>query len=67
VGYSPFSLSVIHKEGLCLSNVDINRLMMMMLIIMMVNIYPDCVCGMALSIEQALNSKYIKLVIKYVL
>jgi hypothetical protein len=30
VGYSPFSLCVIHKEGLCLSNEDINRLMMIM-------------------------------------
>jgi hypothetical protein len=29
VGYGPFSLSIIHKEGLCLSSGDINRLMMM--------------------------------------
>jgi hypothetical protein len=29
VGYSPFSLCVIHKEGLCSSSGDINRLMMM--------------------------------------
>jgi hypothetical protein len=28
VGYGPFSLCVIHKEGLCLSSGDINRLMM---------------------------------------
>jgi hypothetical protein len=28
VGYSPFSLCVIHKEGLCPSSGDINRLMM---------------------------------------
>jgi hypothetical protein len=28
VGYGPFSLCVIHKEGLCPSSVDINRLMM---------------------------------------
>jgi hypothetical protein len=28
VGYGPFSLCVIHKEGLCPSNGDINRLMM---------------------------------------
>jgi hypothetical protein len=30
VGYGPFSLWVIHKEGLCPSSGDINRLMMMM-------------------------------------
>jgi hypothetical protein len=30
VGYGPFSLCVIHKEGLCPSSGDINRLMMMM-------------------------------------
>jgi hypothetical protein len=30
VGYCPFSLCVIHKEGLCPSSGDINRLMMMM-------------------------------------
>jgi hypothetical protein len=29
VGYGPFSLSVIHKEGLYPSSGDINRLMMM--------------------------------------
>jgi hypothetical protein len=28
VGYGPFSLWVIHKEGLCPSSADINRLMM---------------------------------------
>jgi hypothetical protein len=31
VGYGPFSLCVIHKEGLCPSSGDINRLMMMVL------------------------------------
>jgi hypothetical protein len=31
VGYRPFSLWVIHKEGLCPSSGDINRLMMMMM------------------------------------
>jgi hypothetical protein len=30
VGYGPFSLRVIHKEGLCPSSGDINRLIMMM-------------------------------------
>jgi hypothetical protein len=30
VGYGPFSLCVIHKEGLCPSRGDTNRLMMMM-------------------------------------
>jgi hypothetical protein len=30
VDYGPFSLCVIHKEGLCPSSRDINRLMMMM-------------------------------------
>jgi hypothetical protein len=30
VGYGPFSLSVIHKEGLCPSSGDLNRLMTMM-------------------------------------
>jgi hypothetical protein len=30
VGYGPCSLCVIHKEGLCPSSRDINRLMMMM-------------------------------------
>jgi hypothetical protein len=34
VGYGPFSLSLIHKEGLCLSSGDINRLMMMMMMMM---------------------------------
>jgi hypothetical protein len=29
VGYGPFSLYVIHKEGLCPSGGDFNRLMMM--------------------------------------
>jgi hypothetical protein len=32
VGYDPFSLCVIHKEGLCPSSGDINRLMMIILI-----------------------------------
>jgi hypothetical protein len=31
VSYGPFSLCVIHKEGLCPSSGDINRLMMMMM------------------------------------
>jgi hypothetical protein len=31
VGYGPFSLWVIHKEGLCPSSGDINRLMMISL------------------------------------
>jgi hypothetical protein len=31
VGYGLFSLCVIHKEGLCPSSGDINRLMMMMI------------------------------------
>jgi serine/threonine protein kinase len=35
VGCGPFSLCVIHKEGLCHSSVDINRLMMMMMMMMM--------------------------------
>jgi hypothetical protein len=30
VGYGPFSLCIIHKEGLSLSSGDINSLMMMM-------------------------------------
>jgi hypothetical protein len=30
VGYSPFSLCVIHKEGQCPSSGDINRLIMVM-------------------------------------
>jgi hypothetical protein len=30
LGYGPFSLYVIHKEGLCLSSGNINKLMMMM-------------------------------------
>jgi hypothetical protein len=32
VGYGQFSLWVIHKEGLCPSSGDINRLMTMMMI-----------------------------------
>jgi hypothetical protein len=32
VGYGPFSLWVIHKEDLCPSSGDINRLMMMMMV-----------------------------------
>jgi hypothetical protein len=35
VGYGPFCLRVIHKEGLCPSSGDINRLMMMMMMMMM--------------------------------
>jgi hypothetical protein len=31
VGYDRFSLCVIHKEGLCASSGDINRLMMMLM------------------------------------
>jgi hypothetical protein len=31
VSYGPFSLCVIHKEGLCSCSVGINRLMMMMM------------------------------------
>jgi hypothetical protein len=31
VGYGPFSLWLIHKEGLCPSSGDINRLMMILL------------------------------------
>jgi hypothetical protein len=31
VGYGPFSLYLIHKEGLCPSCGDINKLMMMMM------------------------------------
>jgi hypothetical protein len=31
VDYLPFSLWVIHKEGLCLSSGDINMLIMMMM------------------------------------
>jgi hypothetical protein len=30
VGYGPFSLCVIHEEGLCLSVGDINKLMMIL-------------------------------------
>jgi hypothetical protein len=32
VGYGPFSLWVIHKEGLCPSSGDIHRLMMVMIV-----------------------------------
>jgi hypothetical protein len=35
VGYGPFSLCVIHREGLCPNSGDINRLMMMMMMMMM--------------------------------
>jgi hypothetical protein len=31
VGYGPFSLWVIHKEGLCPSSGDINKLMMILI------------------------------------
>jgi hypothetical protein len=31
VGNGPFSLCIIHKEGLCLRSGDVNRLMMMMM------------------------------------
>jgi hypothetical protein len=34
VSYGPFSLSVIHEEGLCYSSEDINRLMMMVMMMM---------------------------------
>jgi flagellar biosynthesis protein FlhB len=33
VGYGTFSLFVIHKEGLCPSSGDINKMMMMMMMI----------------------------------
>jgi hypothetical protein len=33
VGYGPFFLCVIHKEGLCPSSGDINRLVMMMILL----------------------------------
>jgi hypothetical protein len=33
VGYGPLSLCIIHKEGLCLSSGDINRLMRIIIII----------------------------------
>jgi hypothetical protein len=36
VGYGPFSLWLIHKEGLCLSSGDINMLMMMIFKMMLV-------------------------------
>jgi hypothetical protein len=35
-GNGPFSLCVIHKEGLCLSSGDINTMMMMMMMMMYV-------------------------------
>jgi hypothetical protein len=38
VGYGPFSLCVIHKEGLCPSSGDINRLVMMMSFLILCNI-----------------------------
>jgi hypothetical protein len=37
VGYDPFSLCEIHKEGLCPSSGNINRLMLMMIK------YPDLI------------------------
>jgi hypothetical protein len=37
VGYGPFSLCIIHKEGLCTSSGDINRLMMMMIHLVFIN------------------------------
>jgi hypothetical protein len=36
VGYGLFSLCLIHKEGLCPSSGDINRMMMMMIIIIII-------------------------------
>jgi hypothetical protein len=39
VGYGPFSLYVIHKEGLCPSSGDNNTLMMMMMIVMIVVVH----------------------------
>jgi hypothetical protein len=33
VGYGPFSLCVIHKESLCPSSEDINRLILILLIV----------------------------------
>jgi hypothetical protein len=41
VGYGPFSLSLIHKEGLCSSSGDINRLMMMKYLHWLLN-YMNC-------------------------
>jgi hypothetical protein len=45
VGYGPFSLCVIHKEGLNLSIGDIHKLMMMMMMIHkalgMYNVLPE--------------------------
>jgi hypothetical protein len=37
VGYGPFALWIIHKEGLCPSSGDIKRLMIMMMKMMMMN------------------------------
>jgi hypothetical protein len=39
VGYGPFSLCVIHKEGLCPSSKDINRLMMMIYLYMYIYVH----------------------------
>jgi hypothetical protein len=47
VGYGPFSLWVIHKEGLCPSSGDINRLMVMM---MMMMITPNLIGGKPITI-----------------
>jgi hypothetical protein len=40
VAYGPFSLCVIHKEGLCTSSDDINELMMMMMLMMIYFLRP---------------------------
>jgi exo-beta-1,3-glucanase (GH17 family) len=39
MGYSPFSLCVIHNEGLCPSSGDINKLMMMMSYTIIIHTY----------------------------
>jgi hypothetical protein len=45
LGYDPFCLSVIHKEGLCPSRRDNNRLMMMMMMTLWVAIQSQIQCS----------------------
>jgi hypothetical protein len=44
-GYGPFCLCVIHKEGLCPSSRDINKLMMMMLFVRGIRLFDKLHCN----------------------
>jgi hypothetical protein len=58
VGYGPSSLCLIHKEGLCPSSGDINRLMLMMKINIHISSFT--------SVSERLLIKYIESFSKHI-